>query len=315
MRQVSVDIVTGFLGAGKTTLLAHVLEGRLKDEKVAVIMNEIGDVGVDGRVITGLEYVENMVELNSGCICCTIDDYRFDLAIDELIEKADPTLIIIESTGVADPDPVVFRVKQAGLGLDAVITVVDALNLSRALDEAKVARTQIEAADFLVVNKIDLVGDRDLARIRRKLRRLNRRAMLIETDHGRLATDLPFGTSARRHRQVLAGRSPSAAVAGSSHMKEDHIEVFSYEGDDEFDQRRFERFLQRLPSALYRAKGLVRIAGNDWSCLFNYTCGRYELSWIKLRDDGAGTQAVFIGRDIGAERDRILEALAGCRAD
>ena len=76
MRTVAVDILTGFLGSGKTTLLGHVLAHGLRGKPVAVIMNEIGEVGIDGRVITGLANVEKMVELSSGCICCSIDDYR-----------------------------------------------------------------------------------------------------------------------------------------------------------------------------------------------------------------------------------------------
>src|SRR5262249_4850483 len=101
--------------------------------------------------------VEKMVELWSGCICCTIDDYRFDLAVQEIVETTRPHLIIIESTGLADPEPLVDRVKAAGLGLDAIITVVDALDGPRHLRETRVARLQIEAADFLVLNKVDLI--------------------------------------------------------------------------------------------------------------------------------------------------------------
>ena len=144
MRTVAVDILTGFLGSGKTTLLRHVLEHGLAGKPVAIIMNEIGEVGIDGKVVTGLANVEKMVELTSGCICCSIDDYRFDLAIQEIIDTAKPHLVIIESTGLADPEPLAYRVKSAGLGLDAVITVVDAANVERQLAETKVARAQIE---------------------------------------------------------------------------------------------------------------------------------------------------------------------------
>ena len=111
MHTVAVDILTGFLGSGKTTLLRHVLDHGLRGKPVAVIMNEIGEIGIDGRVVTGLSAVEKMVELSSGCICCTIDDYRFDLAVQEIIETTRPHLIIIESTGLADPEPLVDRVK------------------------------------------------------------------------------------------------------------------------------------------------------------------------------------------------------------
>src|SRR4029450_11597178 len=103
MHTGAVDILTGFLGSGKTTLLRHVLDHGLRGKPVAVIMNEIGEIGMEGRVITGLWAVEQMVELSSGCICCTIDDYRFDLAVQGIVETARPHLIIIEANGVAAP--------------------------------------------------------------------------------------------------------------------------------------------------------------------------------------------------------------------
>src|SRR5919204_541143 len=175
MRTVAVDILTGFLGSGKTTLLRHVLAHGLGGKPVAIVMNEIGEVGIDGKVVTGLANVEKMVELSSGCICCSIDDYRFDLAIQEIIDTAQPHLVIIESTGLADPEPLAYRVKNAGLGLDAIITVVDAANVERQLAETAVARAQIEAADFLVVNKLDLIDAPALPRLERRLPQLKPR--------------------------------------------------------------------------------------------------------------------------------------------
>jgi len=127
-------------------------------------MNEIGEVGIDGKVVTGLANVEKMVELTSGCICCSIDDYRFDLAIQEIIDTAQPHLVIIESTGLADPEPLAYRVKNAGLGLDAIITVGRRGQRRAAARGDGVARAQIEAADFLVVNKLDLVDAPAVAR-------------------------------------------------------------------------------------------------------------------------------------------------------
>src|SRR5581483_8381964 len=107
--------------------LAHGLHGK----PVAIVMNEIAEGGIDRRVITGLSNVEQMVELSSGCICRSIDDYPFDLAIQAILETAKPHLTVIESTGLADPEPLAYRVKSSGLGLDAVITLVDAANVER----------------------------------------------------------------------------------------------------------------------------------------------------------------------------------------
>ena len=107
MSAVAVDILTGFLGSGKTTLLRHVLDHGLKGKPVAVVMNEIGEVGIDGKVVTGLSNVEKMVELSSGWICCTIDDYRFDLAIQEIVDT-------VKRTGakVVGPIPLPTRINK-----------------------------------------------------------------------------------------------------------------------------------------------------------------------------------------------------------
>ncbi len=304
MRTVAVDILTGFLGSGKTTLLRHVLEHGLAGKPVAIIMNEIGEVGIDGKVVTGLANVEKMVELTSGCICCSIDDYRFDLAIQEIIDTTQPHLVIIESTGLADPEPLAYRVKNAGLGLDAVITVVDAANVERQLAETKVARAQIEAADFLVVNKLDLVDAPAVARLERRLAKLNPRAERMKTVRGALDSDVLFATGVAAFRE--------RARAGSDHLHADAIGSFVYRSRLPLRQAMFERLLRRLPADILRAKGIVRFADRDWHCLFNFTCGRHELTWVKLEGGMEESQAVFIGRDLRRHQGRIEAALAAC---
>jgi cobalamin biosynthesis protein CobW len=307
VRHVAVDIVTGFLGSGKTTLLRHVLEHGLKGKPVALVMNEIGEVGIDGQVVTGLNYVEKMVELSSGCICCSIDEYRFDLAIQEIIETVHPHLIIIESTGLADPEPLTYRVKAAGLNLDAVITVVDAGNVERFLEETEIATAQIGAADFLVVNKIDLVGADGLGRVERRLRKLNPRAVQFRSVRGAIDSEVLFATGVASYRD--RAREPRAA---SDHLHRDAFGSFLYRSTVELDQPAFERVLERLPDDVIRAKGIVRLLGRDWHCLFNVTCGRTELGWLKLPGDHTENQAVFIGRNLDRHRAGILEALRRC---
>ncbi len=307
MRTVAVDILTGFLGSGKTTLLGHVLAHGLRGKPVAVIMNEIGEVGIDGRVITGLANVEKMVELSSGCICCSIDDYRFDLAIQEIIETAKPHLVIIESTGLADPEPLAYRVKNAGLGLDAVITVVDAANVKRHLAETEVARAQIEAADFLVVNKTDLVDVTALAAVERRLTRLNPRAERFRSVRGALDSEVLFATGVAAYRQ--------RAQHPANHLAADGIGSFVYHSARPLRQEAFERVLGRLPRDVLRAKGIVRFAGRDWRALFNFTCGRHEITWIRLDEAGTESQAVFIGRDLDRHRARIERELVACEID
>ena len=306
MRMVAVDVLTGFLGSGKTTLLRHVLDHGLRGKPVAVVMNEIGEVGIDGRVVTGLSAVEKMVELSSGCICCQIDDYKFDLAMQEIVETAKPHLIIIESTGLADPDPLAYRVKSAGFGLDAVITVVDAAHVDRHLAETEVARAQIEGADFLVVNKLDLVDAGRLGRLERRLGRMNPRAERFRTVRGAIDSELLFATGVATYRE--------RARRSSDHMHGDGIGSFLYRSERPLDQAAFERFLTRLPRDILRAKGIVRFAGRDWHCLFNFTCGRHELTWMKL-EGSTESQAVFIGRRLDRHEPGLRARLIACETD
>jgi cobalamin biosynthesis protein CobW len=95
--KTSCNVLTGFLGSGKTTLLTYIMRHGLQNKRVAIIMNEIGDIGIDGQVITGLEGVESMVEFNSGCVCCTVDDYRFAIAVQQITEEIKPDLLIIRN--------------------------------------------------------------------------------------------------------------------------------------------------------------------------------------------------------------------------
>jgi G3E family GTPase len=324
---LTVDIVTGFLGSGKTTLLKQVLSRGMGDKKVAVIVNEIGEIGIDGRQIECMN-VEQMIELDNGCICCTVN-YQFGMAVRSIIETVDPHLLIIETTGLANPWPLAEEIRNVGLRLDAVITVVDVANVDRTIREASVVRDQIEAADFLVLNKTDLVTPRELKKAEKRVRRFNGRALSLETTYGALDAEVLFATSASSHRERLdAERANAAACAsgdcghpthggnghGTAHLSADEIAAFSFESRTPLDRDRFEKLLRKLPSSVYRAKGMVHFEGEGWPSLFNYTCGRYDFDWCPLPlGDGFRSQGVFIGKRIERERPGILTKIEKCK--
>ncbi len=305
---VAADIVSGFLGSGKTTLLRYVLQTGLRDARVAVIVNEIGDIGIDGRLVTGLDAVERMVEVSSGCICCSIDVYRFDIAVQEILDSVRPDLLVIEATGLADPSALVGRARNAGLRVDAVITVVDAANVARCLAETSVATTQIAAADFLVVNKTDLVDASALTSLERRLGRINRRARTFRAVRGVIDTPLLFAPGVAAMRRVAEGG------ATTEHLKRDDVAAFVFRTPRRLRQEAFERVVARLPGAVYRAKGIVRFVGRDLPCLFNYTCGRSDLESMDLPGVGTESQVVVIGRGIEGYRRQVLAGLTGCEA-
>jgi len=308
---VAIDVITGFLGSGKTTLLKYVLDRGLGGRRVAVIVNEIGEVGVDGKVLAGLN-VEQMIELDSGCVCCTISRH-FGLALQELVETVEPELIVVETTGVADPTSIAYEAKQAGFPLDAVVTVIDAENFERHLAASDVAREQLAAADFVVLNKLDLVDAARAADVEREIGAINERALVLHTSRGVVDPDVLFGTAARNHLERLDARRHDAVRSNHDHLDRDGVSAFLYESDRALDRRRFERVLAGLPATIYRAKGLVRFADSEWSALFNFTCGRYEIEWREPVDDAFVGRAVFIGQNAVALRESIADDLDDCR--
>jgi len=306
MPRVAVDIVTGFLGSGKTSLLRHVLERGLSGHRVAVIVNEIGDIGIDGTEIEGSD-IERMVELTSGCVCCQINT-AFAAAVGEIIETVRPDLIIIETTGLADPGNLAGEVTSVGLMLDAIITVVDAEAVATLLEETVVTARQIEAADFLVLNKTDLVSEAARKKVEKRLRRLNRRAPILASVRGAIDGEVPFASSARTWRDRIEG-------AGKGHVEAEGFGAFSWEGELALDRARFERLLRRLPKSIFRAKGIVRFANASWPSLFSFCTGRHELRYLKLPAGEFTNRGVFIGREIATHRHRIIRSLARCEVE
>jgi cobalamin biosynthesis protein CobW len=309
---VSIDVITGFLGSGKTTLLRHILDRGLGGRRVAVIVNEIGEVGVDGRVLEGVN-VERMIELDSGCVCCTISRH-FGLALQELVETVDPELIVVETTGVADPSSIAYEAKQVGFPLDATITVVDALDFERHAGASDVTREQVAAADFVVLNKTDLVDDERVARVESAIRAINNRALVVRTHHGAVDPDVLFGTSARSHLDRLReeGQERGSRGRNHAHLDRDEVSAFVYTAERPFVRSRFEEFLSALPTKVYRAKGLVRFTDSEWSALFNFTCGRSEFEWREPVGSDFVGRAVFIGAGIEALRHGLSRELDAC---
>lgn len=298
---VAVDILTGYLGAGKTTLLRHALDHGLDARRVAIVVNELGDIGVDGTVLAGPTGIDAMIELTNGCVCCTIDEQRFDRAIVDLVDRTGAALVVIETTGVAEPGPLADRLRRVGFGLDAITTVVDAAAEAPLVEEPVVAR-QIAAADFVVVGKRDLVSPATAAAVERRVRRINPRATVVAADRGRVDPRLLFATG------IEAWRRPRAATPGPD---AGGIEAFVFRTPGAFDLEAVERVLRALPPAVVRAKGVLRVRGAGAHCVFNYTNGRCEMSWLRL-PRLPESQAVFIGRDVRAHEATVRAALVAC---
>jgi G3E family GTPase len=302
---VPVDIVGGFLGSGKTTLLRRLLEqGTGAGERVAVVVNELGEIGIDGLVVGGLGFGERMVELTSGCICCQLDTVHFEIALDELCDDVAPDRIVIETSGVADPGALARRLAELGRPLGSVITVADTVNLDRVLAEP-IGEAQIAAADFLVLSKLDLPESLGGAESEPRLRCRNGRAVVVPGPVDAAGLALLFGSGLPPDRAGAAGRGTPPAL---------DLESLSWRADRPLDRRAVLDVLAGLPAGIYRAKGVVRYAGASVPAVVNVTAGRLQGQWEPALADSAGPGAalVFIGRDLPAWRGPLLAALDAC---
>jgi G3E family GTPase len=289
--RIPITLVTGPLGSGKTTLLRHILATH--PAKIAIVMNEFGEIAIDTKVIEGKNV--RIAELGGGCVCCSLIG-EFEAAVNEIIEKIEPERIVVETTGLAEPEALVFNIQEAlpECRLDGVVSVIDADMLIRFPEIGHTTRLQIEGADILLLNKIDLVEPAQLELLEKKLRKINATAAIIRTERCRIYPELLFGIG----REKL--------VEPPKHRHQAEFESFAWSSDEIFSRDCVEQFADSLPTSVIRAKGFIRFA--DGAQLFNFVAGRWEMEPF----DADRTELVFIGKKIAAEKEAILCALEEC---
>lgn len=288
-----IQIVTGFLGSGKTTLLREVIARGAGGRRIGLVVNEIGAIGFDGAALSSAG-AGALVELTDGCICCAAGS-DFLLAIEELIDGAEPDLIIVETTGIAEPGGMIRHVRAAGMPLDAVVAVAAVSDLEQALAASPVAEWQLRAADLIVLSKLDLVSVEQRRAAEAQLRALNPRAALLPADHGVVAPDLLFGPR-------LAPADPPPAPG---HRAQDGFRSISWTSDTPLRRAALEAALTHLPPTLYRAKGVVHCTDAPWPDEVHLVAGRHTFTPVRVRAPLTPLNRLVL---IGAHLDPGMEA-------
>jgi G3E family GTPase len=302
----AITIVTGFLGSGKTTLLRRLLDEGEGGRRIALIVNEFGELGFDGPVIEGVN-VARMIELSGGCVCCTVGS-DFLLAVDELIATSAPDLIVVETSGLAEPWSLIRQIRSADLALNAVLTVVDASQLEMALDLVPVARWQIRAADFLILNKCDLVLPPQRFQLEAMLHSINERALILPSVRGAVDAELLFAPR-------LGLIEAEDLLGNPDHHADDHgaLESFVWQGTLPLERAQLDAALATLPTTIYRAKGIVHCSDAPWPMLVNLVAGRVDFETVRLRREPAMLNAlVFIGPEIAVHAAALGARLDAC---
>jgi G3E family GTPase len=318
---IPVTILTGFLGSGKTTLLNYILK-QPHGHRIAVIENEFGEAGIDNELLVQ-DSDEQIIEMNNGCICCTV---RGDLVriLGELVVKKDAgTLkfdrVVIETTGLADPAPVAQTffvdedISQRYL-LDAIVTLVDAVHAPAQLDEHHEAQEQVGFADRLLLTKTDIADGGALQSLRQRLTRMNPRAKIAESRNGVAAINDLLDIRGFNLNAIL--EIEPEFLTDVSHAHDDDVTSFVFCEDRALDLGDMEGFLstmvQEYGPQMMRYKGVLNVHDEERRVIFQ---GVHMLMGAEFgapwkRGEKRFSKMVFIGRHLPRE---ILEAgLARC---
>lgn len=299
--RIPATIITGFLGSGKTTLLNHILS-QPHGRRVAVLINEFGDVDIDEDLVVSAD--RDVVALTNGCICCSVSD-GLVAALERLLCRTDSfDLLVIETTGIADPVPVAVTFMRPEFAprirLDSIICLADAEHFAPDRFEDPAAGNQLRYADAVLLNKCDLVDARRLDSVEAEIRSMNPQARILRTERSRVAIPLILGIGGAD----LKERSRDHTATGSSHPF--HYVAFSTSAP--IDPYRFQAVLESMPTGIFRAKGFLHLAGVEPVHVFHLVGGRFTLE--EAPGAARRTQLVFIGTEF--DGDALRGRLQAC---
>lgn len=287
-------VVTGFLGSGKTNFLQHYIEYETeKNRFVGIIQNEIGKTGLDGKLV---DYDYSLVELDEGCVCCSLAG-QLRTGVNTLMKNTTPDTILLETTGVANPFNLLSELNELEdiVDLEAIVTVVDGSSALYLAGEYRIFLDQIRSADVILLNKTDLMSEAEIEKVEQLLYENNRCAKVIHT----VQCDI--------HPHVLAiSLNASTAqiaslIAEDDEVKythlQDHLSSLKVNIQKYVNKERFEAYLKALPSSVFRLKGIIQFEHEAHQCVVQFVHGRYEFV-VQREDQIHEAFLVYIGKNM-----------------
>jgi cobalamin biosynthesis protein CobW len=336
MHKIPVTVITGFLGAGKTTLIRHLLQNN-EGRKIAVVVNEFGEVGIDGELLRSCQVCDeeetpenNIVELNNGCLCCTVQE-EFYPTMQALLKRRDQIdAILIETSGLALPKPLVqaFRWPEIrnSATVDGVVTVVDAQALSAgtlvgdlaALEAQRQAdpnlehetpieelfEDQLACADLVLLTKTDLLDQTNLSQVESWLKQeVPTGVKIVPCHQGEIDSNVLLGFNAAVEDNL--DHRPSHHDHEEEHDHDDGINSIQLTLDQSFDPKLLTEKLSQLvqQQEIYRIKGFVNVPNKPMRMVLQGVGNRFDSFYDRLwlEDEPRQTRLVFIGRELSSE--------------
>jgi G3E family GTPase len=308
---ISSFVITGFLGVGKTTLLTNSVQKNFPDKKVAIIVNEFGDVGVDSKILKNVH--SEVLEISEGCICCQLAQ-EFESGVIEIIEKYSPEIIFVETSGASEPFPIFLSLQNLGISVDGIICVVDSKNFD-SYKENSTAKYQLGGSNIIVLNKTDLVDEEEQNSLEYEIAEIKNEYNIKNTMTGE-SIFKSFVT--HRAEQGIVGKElfegiyeAEEVVAFASdfqhldHTMKDSItqKVAYLKKDINFAD--VDEILNNIPNSIYRVKGVIKCNDVPNAIFVNYSFG--DASFEELTDYDEKSLLIFIGENVQEEVNKLAD--------
>ena len=292
-----IFLLFGFLGAGKTTLVRNLLDTANSDIPTAVVVNEFGAVGIDGEILQGKSI--DTIELASGCICCTLRGSLLS-AIEELANEKGAKRIVVEATGVADPDDMLDDLEDPSVRgkfeVAPIVTVVDSANFEKIRSMlGEFYESQVINADIVILNKIDLGTAEGLQNVARQIEMLNDEADIRFTEHCDVDSSVIFS---ERTTQQIAHHDAHEHPHSHDHTHaHDAMSSLVIQPRNDLSRHEFEQFCDELPDRVWRMKGYMLL--DEQPVLIQYAAGNLDISESASRDN---YRMVVIGEELNGQQ-------------
>ena len=315
--KVPVTVLTGFLGAGKTTLLNRILSDD-HGLHFAVIVNEFGEIGIDNDLVVDAD--EEVFEMNNGCICCNVRGDLIRIICDLFKSGRRFDGILIETTGLADPGPVIQTffvdddIKDL-VELDSVTTVVDSKFFLSKVDDQHEALEQVAFADKILVNKASEVSPEEFALVTSKVQRINPVADIYKTDYCAVDLEKLLGTGSFKLENILANEPGLLDEDPDDHEHDESIVSVALSSNIPIDAKKFSEWMRTLMREkgqdIFRSKGVIDIYASEKRYIFQGVHMIMDSSWGQSWDGDRTSRLVFIGRDL--DQMSLREGFLACQ--
>ncbi|HIC11889.1 MAG TPA: GTP-binding protein [Sulfurimonas sp.] len=304
-------IITGFLGVGKTTMLTNTVKEHFADKKVAIVVNEFGDIGIDGDILSNV-YSE-VLEISEGCICCQLSE-EFESGVMEIIEKYKPEIIFVETSGASEPFPIFMSMQNLGVTVEGIICVIDSKNLDSYKDNST-AKYQVGGSNIIVLNKTDLVNDEELAVVKQQVIEMKDSHNIKNNLTGETVFNNYVITEASEglvKKDIFEGVYKIDEIIGLAkdyqhpdHTHDDSItqQIAYLKEDIKFED--VDIILKNIPKSVYRVKGVVKVTDVPNPIVVNYSFG--NVSFEELDEYAHPSIMIFIGESILDDVETLCE--------